>query len=161
MAKKYNGGKMGINFDGFLEYARRIDELGEGALRKATENALTASKDYVNKEVEAAMASSRFAFTGGERSSKTNRPATGRALASVEEVAKRPVQWDGNVATAYIAGDLDKAPEIVILTSRGNPYIKPDNRLKNAVKVKGPVAKEVSKIQQEQFQKVISEAMKE
>lgn len=160
MAKKYSG-KTGINFDGFLELSRRIDELGEGALKRATENALTKSKDYVNKEVEAAMASSRFAFQKGARSEKTNRPATGRALATVQDVAKRPVEWDGTVATAQVAGDLDKAPEIVILTSRGNPYISPDNRLKNAIKVKGPVAKEVAKIQQAEFQKVIAEAMKE
>lgn len=162
MAKRY-AGKAGIDFDGFLSLARQVDELGENALRVATENALTASKEYVNKQVEAAMASSRYSFSAGERSERrngTNRPATGRALASVQEVAKTPVQWDGTVAKAHAAGDLKEAPEIVILSSNGNPHIKPDNRLKNAVKVKGPVAKEVAKIQQAEFQKVIAEALK-
>lgn len=160
MAKKY-AGKAGIEFDGFLALARRVDELGENALRVATENALTASKDYANKEVEAAMAASSFAFASGERSERrngTNRPASGRALASVQEVAKRAVEWDGTVAKALVGGDLKEAPEIVILTSRGNPHIKPDSRLKNAVKIKGAVAKEVAKIQQAEFQKVIAEA---
>lgn len=162
MAKKY-AGKAGIEFDGFLALARRVDELGENALRVATENALTASKDYANREVEAAMQSSRYAFAAGERSERrngTNRPATGRALASVQDVAKRAVEWDGTVAKALVGGDLKEAPEIVILASSGNPHIKPDNRLKNAVKIKGSVAKEVAKIQQEEFQKVIAEALK-
>lgn len=160
MAKKYHGGKMGVNFDGFLELARQIDEMGEGLLKQATENALNASKDYVNREVEDAMLASRFAFEGGARSNAKNKPASGRALASVREVAQKPVQWDGTTAVAYIAGDLEQAPEIVILTSNGNPHLKPDNRLKNAVKVKGAVRKEVNRIQQEEFTKTIKGGLK-
>lgn len=160
MAKKYGGGKMGVNFDGFLELSRQLDEMGEGVLKRATENALTASKDYVNREVEDAMIASRFAFENGEKSSGTNKPATGKALASVREIAQTPVTWNGGVATAYIGGDLEHAPEIVILTSNGNPHFKPDARLKNAVKVKGKVRKEASRIQQAEFMKVLKEGLK-
>lgn len=161
MAKKYGGAKTGINFDGFLELARKIAELNESALKTATENALTASKDYVNREIEAAMQSSRYAFVAGQKSSPKNKPATGRALASLQEVAQRPVEWDGTVAKAFMGPNLENAPESVILASNGNPHVRADTRLRNALKVKGAVAKEVSRIQQQEFMKVIAEEMKQ
>ena len=110
------------------------------------------SKDYVNQEVINAMNSSPYHFTAGEAYSK------GRARASAEEVAKIPVEWVGTEATAYIGVDLKKAPEAIILAS-GTPHLKPDTKLKNALKVKGAIRKQASQIQQEEFQKVISEAM--
>lgn len=145
--------KFGLDFDGFLDLAREVDNLGVDALKTATENALTKSKEYIDAEIVAAMNSSPYSFTAGKKHSK------GRARASAEEVAKIPVEWDGTVAKAYIGVDLKKAPETIILAN-GTPHIKADTKLKNALKVKGKVQKEVSRIQQEEFQKVISEAMK-
>lgn len=144
--------KFGLNFDGFLDLARQVDELGGDALKKATENALTKSKDYINAEVIAAMNASPYSFVKGKNYSQ------GTARKSAEEVEKNPVQWDGTVATAFIGVDLSKAPEAIIL-ALGTPHLKPDTKLKNALKVKGRVRKEASKIQQEEFQKVIAEGM--
>lgn len=145
--------KFGLNFDGFMELAKTIDELGDGYLQKATENALTKSKEYVNTEVINAMDASPYNFVAGQGRSK------GRSKASAEEVEKMPVEWDGTVAKAYLGVDLSKAPEAIIL-ALGTPHIRPDTRLKNALRVKGKVQKEASRIQQEEFQKVIAEGMK-
>lgn len=144
--------KFGLNFDGFLDLARQVDELGGDALKRATENALVKSEDYINSEVIAAMNSSPYSFIAGKNYSK------GRSRASAEEVAKMPVVWDGTVAKAYIGVDLAKAPEAIIL-AMGTPHLKADTKLKNALKVKGKVQKEASRIQQQEFQKVISEAI--
>lgn len=151
--------KFGLDFDGFLELAKQIDEMGEGYLKEATNNALQKSKDYANGQIVIAMSTSPYAFIKGKQSSSTNRPATGKAVASVTDIMKNPVLWDGSVAKAYIGADLKIAPEAIIL-AMGTPHIKPDTKLKNALKVKGAIRKEVSRIQQEEFLKVMKEANK-
>lgn len=145
--------KFGLDFDGFMDLARKVDELGGESLKKATENALTKSKDYINGEVIAAMDKSPYSFKLGRNRSR------GRGRSSVEDVSKNPVEWDGTTAKAYIGADLKKAPETIIL-AMGTPHLKADANLKNALKVKGKYRKEASAIQQQEFQKVITEAMK-
>lgn len=149
--------KFDLDFEGFLDLSKQIDKMGEGYLKQATQNALQKSKDYANGQIVIAMSTSRYAFIKGKQSSSTNRPATGKAVASVTDVMKNPVEWDGSIAKAYIGADLKIAPEAIIL-AMGTPHIKADTKLKNALKVKGAVKKEVSKIQQEEFFKVMKEA---
>lgn len=144
--------KMGLDFDGFLQFAEQLDQLGTQYLKQATENAMTKSKEYANEQIINAMNSSRFNFKGTGRS-------TGKALKSVEEVNAKPVEWEGSVCTAYVGADLKIAPEELIL-ALGTPHIKADTNLKNAIKVKGKYRKEMSLIQQEEFLKVIKEASK-
>lgn len=151
--------KFGLDFDGFLDLAKQIDQMGEGCLKQATENALRKSKDYANGQIVIAMSTSPYAFIKGKQSSSTNRPATGKAVASVTDIMKDPVVWDGSVAKAFIGADLKIAPEAIIL-AMGTPHVKADTKLKNALKVKGAVRKEVSNIQQQEFFKVIEEASK-
>lgn len=144
--------KFGLNFDGFKDLARQVDELGKGYLKQATENALVKSAEYANGEVIKAMNESRYNFIAGQGYSK------GRARASAEEVAKTPIEWEGTVAKIPVGVSWKQAPEATIL-AYGTPHIKPDTRLRNALRVKGQVRKEVSRIQQEEFQKVISEGI--
>lgn len=141
-----------LNFDGFLDYAKQLDEMGQSYLKQATENALVKSKDYANEQIINAMNSSRFNFSGSGRS-------TGKAKASVEQVQSKPIEWNGTIAKAYIGADLKVAPETIIL-ALGTPHIKGDTNLKNALKVKGKYRKEMSLIQQQEFFKVIEEANK-
>lgn len=150
--------KFSLDFDDFLKLADQVDRLGEGYLKKATENALRKSTDYVNQEVLNAMNKSKYSFTAGQGGSK------GRARESLEKVSQMPIKWEGTKAFAYIGVDLSEATEVIFLmngsTLNGNPHIKADTKLKNAIKVKGKVKKEASKIQKEEFTKVIEEAMK-
>lgn len=150
--------KFSLDFDGFLKLADQVDRLGDGYLKLATENALRKSTDYVNQEVENAMNKSKYSFTAGQGGSK------GRARESLEKVSQMPIKWEGTKAFAYIGVDLSEATEVIFLmngtTLNGNPHIKADTKLKNAIKVKGKVKKKASEIQKEEFTKVIEEAMK-
>lgn len=143
--------KFGLDFEGFLDLASKIDQMGEGYLQQATNNALQKSKEYANGEIVRAMETSPYHFIKGQGD------ATGKALKSVKEIEAQPVLWEGSVAKAYIGADLKVAPEAIIL-AMGTPHLKPDTKLKNALKVKGAVGKEVSRIQQEEFFKVMKEA---
>ena len=149
--------KFSLDFDGFLELADQVDRLGEGYLKQATENALRKSTDYINKEVENAMNKSKYSFTAGQGGSK------GRARASLQKVSQMPIEWEGTKAFAYIGVDLSEATEVIYLMNgtelHGNPHVKADTKLKNAIKVKGKVKKKASEIQKEEFTKVIEEAM--
>ena len=142
--------KFSVNFDGFLDLARQIDELGEGYLKKATENALTKSKEYVSAQVMDALEKSRYNFKGTERSH-------GITKKSAEKVASMSLEWQGTMAIDYVGVSWYDAPEATLL-AYGTPHIKGDTNLKNALKVKGKVRKEVSRIQQEEFMKVLQEA---
>ena len=146
-------GKFSLDFDGFLDLAARISEAGgEAALKKATENALAKSKEIANAEVEQAMNKSRFSFTAGVKGSR------GRARVSAGKVSSAPVKWEGTTATAQIGVDLAEAPEVAILMY-GTPHIKGDTALKNAIKVKGKVRKEVDKAQAAEFNAVMREVL--
>lgn len=140
-----------LNFDGFLDYARDLDQLGEGYLQTGVDNAFNASKIYVNDEVAAAMDASRYNFDGTGYSQ-------GKAKASLREVEAMPVEWNGSVASAYIGVRNRDALEVLFL-GYGTPHLAADTKLLNAIKVKGKVKKEVEKLQQEEFIKVIEEAL--
>ena len=159
--------KFGLEFDGFLELAERIDRMGGEKLKTAVENALTKSKEQANKQISKAMGESPYQFAQGRASDKgvggvsagngKNRPATGKAKKSLYQVSNEKVEWDGKEAIAKVGADLKVAPELLIL-ALGTPHIKADRNLNNAIKVKGKYRKEVSNIQQEEFFKVIKEA---
>ena len=55
-----------LDFDGFLDLAADIDNLGNGYLKQAVDNALTASKNYLNNAAADAMAKSRYNFERGQ-----------------------------------------------------------------------------------------------
>lgn len=142
--------KFSLNFDGFLDLARQIDELGEGYLKKATENALIKSKEYVNGKIAEALETSPYNFKGTGRSH-------GITKKSAEKVADMPLEWQGTLAILPVGVSWYDAPEATLL-AYGTPHIKGDTKLRNAIKVKGKVAKEVSQIQKEEFLKVMKEA---
>lgn len=141
-----------IDFKGVTNLANQIGELGDVVLKQAVDNAFTASKNYLNSEIEKLMDQSIYNFNRGQGYSK------GKAKASFEVVRNMPVLWTGNTAEAFIGVKLRDALEFQFIIW-GTPHMAPDLKLQNAVKVKGNYAKEVSRIQQEQFNKVIKEAL--
>lgn len=140
-----------LNFDGCLDLARDISNFGDNYLQKAVDNAFTKSKEYVNNEVSKAMDASRYNFDGTGYSQ-------GKAKASLEEVAKMPVEWTGTVAKANVGVRMRDALEVHFII-HGAPHTPKDTNLYNAIKVKGKVKKEVERIQKEEFNKVIEEAL--
>lgn len=142
--------KFSLDFEGMLDLSRQIDELGTKYLKQATENALRKSKEYVSGEVERALNNSPYNFKGTGRSHLITKK-------SAEKVANMPIEWQGTLAIEYVGVSWYDAPEATIL-AYGTPHIKGDTNLLNALKVKGKIKKEVSRIQQEEFVKVLQEA---
>lgn len=140
-----------LNFDGFLDLAEDLDKaLGTPALLEATKDALTKTKDYVNGEIEKAMASSRYNFTKGQGYSQ------GDIKRSFETVRNMPVEVDGTIVTAYAGVDLSEQAEETLYLIYGAPHTPKDTNLYNAIKVKGKIKKEVERIQKEVFTNAIS-----
>lgn len=140
-----------IDYKQLTKLQNKIASLGEEAVKQATINALTKSKEYANQKVEEAMKDSPYNFKGKGRS-------TGNAKRVATQVSKMPVENVGGFVYAYVGVSWYVAPEVTLLAF-GTPHIAADFRLHNAVKVNGSVRKEVLKIQQEEFNKVIKEAM--
>lgn len=149
MAKK----GFSLDFDGFLDLAKDIGELGDDVLKKAVDDALTASKDYANAELEKAMNSSSYNFDAGKGFSK------GKAKASLQKVKQKPVEWTGTVAKAYIGVDLSDAPEMLFIM-HGTPHMKKDNAIYNAIKGKGKHKKKIAELQKDIFNKTLEDALK-
>ena len=143
--------KFGIEFDEFKKLEKQLRELaGFGGLMKATENALIATKDYVTAEVDKAVANSPYNF---DRSGTTKQ--------SIDR--DKTVKWSGTEASVDVGFRISKGglPSIFLMygTPKSEHPIKPDTNLYNAVKGKGQHAKKIREIQQEEFNKVISEVM--
>ncbi len=141
-----------LNFDGFIDYAKQLGQLGEDYLQKAVDNAFNASKEYVNNEVAKAMDASRYNFDGTGYS-------RGKAKRSLSLVKTMPVEWTGTVAKAYIGVRMRDALEVQFIIY-GAPHTPKDTNLYNAIKVKGKHKKKVEEIQKEEFNKVIEEALR-
>ena len=141
-----------LNFDGFMDYAKQLGELGGDKLQKAVENAFTASKDFVNAEVDKAMDASKYNFDGKGYSK-------GKAKRSLSLVEDMPVEWTGGVAKAYIGVRMRDALEVHFII-HGAPHTPKDTNLYNAIKVKGKIKQKVEEIQKEEFNKVIEEALR-
>lgn len=147
MARK---NKLELNFQGFLDLAEEISQMSEGLLLKAVEESAKKSKDYVNQEIAKAIETSKYDFDGtGHSEGETKR--------TLQEVSQMPVEVTGTVVTAYAGIDLEKAPQGLILAIEGAPHKGKDTKLSQAVRVKGAIRKEVSKIQQETFYKILEE----
>ena len=140
-----------IDYKDLAKLQSKVAKLGEQAVVQATMNALTKSKDYANQKVVEAMDNSPYDFKRKGRS-------TGNAKRNAQQVEKMPVENVGGYVYAYVGVSWNVAPEVTLLAF-GTPHIAADFRLHNAVKVNGNVKKEVLRIQQEEFNKVIKEAM--
>lgn len=145
--------KGGIDFEELLELGAKLDELaGEEGIKRAVEGSLIATDKYVTKEVEQAVSSSKFDF---DRTGDTKR--------AVEKDYE--VEWDGMTAKVKDGFIIKKGGKPVdgmtsIFLIYGTPLIKPDTKLKSAVRGTGKHKKEIQKIQSEVFQKVIERVMK-
>lgn len=154
MASKSGRGKFGIDFQDCLDLGAMIDELaGKETVTRAVENALVETDKYVTAEVDKAVAKSKYNF---------NR--TGKTKKSIDR--DTTVEWEGSRAYAKAGFNISDGglPSIFLMygvPSGSGDKIKPDTNLKNAVLGKGKHKKKIEEIQQAEFNKVISEVMKE
>lgn len=134
--------KISIDFPGYELLKKQLDELGGSATMRAIESALKASQQVVAEKVSAAMAPHTM---------------TGRTKKSI--VIDAPVEWTGDQAAVGVGFNIvgGGLPSIFLMYGtklHGQPHIKPDRNLYNAVY--GPqTRKEIMQIQEQAFEKVL------
>lgn len=137
-----------LDFNGFLDLAEEIDTKWSGSesfLIPVVTEALDETRKYVNSEIARAIEGSKYNFDEGQGYSR------GDIKRSLEKVKQMPIEVNGTEVTAYAGIDTaDQAEEILYLIY-GAPHTPKDNKLYNAIKVKGKVKKEVARIQREIF----------
>ena len=143
--------KWSIEFEQFKQLEKKLEGLAgmEGVIR-ATESALKATDDYVTKEVDKAVANSKYNFD-----------RTGTTKESIDRETK--VEWNGTTATAKAGFRISAGGLASVFLMYGTPNsdhpIKPDTNLKNAAKGEGIHRDKINKLQQEVFNKVIKRTM--
>ena len=143
MARK---NRLTIDFDGFDVLQKRFTELG-GDAKQAAESALKASHNIVTQKVTAAMMKHR---ESGD---------TADAIISAPVV-----EWTGDTASVDVGFDITGGGLASIFLMygtqlHGQPHITPDRNLYNAV-YGAQTRKEILKIQQQVYEKVIERVMK-
>lgn len=138
-----------LDFNGFLDLAEDISNIGDNVLLDATVKALEESAKLTNIEVGAAMKKSKFNFTKGKGYSQ------GKARESLIKVSQMPTEVNGTEVIAYAGVDLKDAPEALILSMKGTPHEAGDKKLLNALKVKGSFRKKIDKLQSDIFTNVL------
>lgn len=137
--------KIGLQFNGWKELMAGIDKVaGESGLKQATEDALKASKQYVDNKVDSVMVKgnmpARSRYWTGETKKSLNKDMT--------------VKWQGFTGEIEIGFDLEKSGLVSIYLMYGTPRMSKVDALYDAFYGKKTKA-EIRKIQKEAIQKYI------
>lgn len=144
MARK----KIGLQLKELDLFMAKLDELGKGnAMKRGTEAALIASKQYVNPLINKAMDKGNLPAKGAY--------STGNTKDSID--TDLTVDWEGMTASIKVGFDFKKSGLVSILLMHGvngTPKMQPVNGLKAAI-YGSKTQKELAKIQEDALQKVI------
>lgn len=138
--------KLTVEFTGYETLKKQLDEIGGNATKRAVESALKASQQIVARQVDAAM---------------IHHTETGETKKSI--VKNNYVEWTGDTAAVDVGFDIAGGGLASIFLMygtklHGQPHITPDRNLYNAV-YGAKTRKEIKKIQEETFFKVIERTM--
>lgn len=138
--------KLTVEFTGYETLKKQLDEIGGNATKRAVESALKASQQIVARQVDAAM---------------IHHTETGETKKSI--VKNNSVEWTGDTAAVDVGFDIAGGGLASIFLMygtklHGQPHITPDRNLYNAV-YGAKTRKEIKKIQEETFFKVIERTM--
>ena len=139
--------KMSVDFDGVDVFLEQLKALGEGAAKKATENALKATQAYIAKQAEQAM--------------KKHEPPIGKYGTHTTDkaiITDYPVEWVQATASIAVGFDLENGgmPSLYLMHGtelNGQPHIKEDAELYDAV-YGSKTRREVHKLQKAEFEKI-------
>lgn len=138
---------MGLQFDGWKETLAKLDELGGSqAMKRGVEAGLKASKNYINPQLEAAMAKLP---AGGKYSS-------GKTKSTVD--TDMDVEWEGLKGVIKVGFDLKKSGPVSIFLMYGTPRMSPVSGLKSAI-YGAKTKKKIKELQAEAVNKVIKRIM--
>lgn len=138
--------RISIDFDGFNVLKKQLDEIGGNATQRAVESALKASQQVIAEQVESAIEPHTL---------------TGKTKKSI--VSNSPVEWTGDTASVGVGFDISNGGLASIFLMygtklHGQPHITPDRKLYDAV-YGAKTRKEISKIQESAFEKVLERVM--
>lgn len=139
--------KITIEFNGYNVLKNKLDQIGGKATERAVESALRASHAAATKKLATAIAP---------------HSDTGKTERSLDE--KPVVEWTGTEASINVGFHITDGglPSIFLMYGtklHGQPHITPDRNLYNAI-YGAQTKKEIQKIQEEAFTKVIERVMK-
>jgi hypothetical protein len=141
--------KIGLQVKGFEEYMSKLDELGGStAMKRGVESALKSSKQYVNPQINTAMATSNLPAKG--------KYSSGGTKESID--TDMTVEWEGATASIKVGFDFKKSGLKSIVLMYGTPKMQPVAGLKNAI-YSAKTEREIAKIQAEALDKVIERIM--
>ena len=137
--------KIGLQFTGWKELMASVDKVaGESGLKKATEDALKSSKQYVDSKVNSVMVKGNMPARGkywtGDTKKSLNKDMT--------------VKWQGFTGEIEIGFDLEKSGLVSIYLMYGTPRMSKVDALYDAFYGKKTKA-EIKKIQKEAIEKYI------
>lgn len=139
--------KLGIDFPMFEQLRKKLESIEGQALDKAVDKALKESNAYIASQLETAM----------QPHNKTGK--TESSLLKNTEVLKTGTEYSANTGFKISAGGL---PSIFLMYGtkvHGQPHVKPDKKLYNALY--GPATKKkIQEIQANAFFETIDEVMK-
>ena len=139
--------RIGLKFEGWTEYMDKLDKLGgTSAMKKGVDEALKASKEYVNPQIEKAMTK----LPAGGKYSK------GGTLESLDK--DMSTEWSGYVGEIKVGFDFKKSGLKSIFLMYGTPRMKPVSGLKSTI-YGAKTKKEIAKLQENEVNKVIKEIM--
>lgn len=139
--------RIGLQVKGFDEYMAKLDKIGgSDAMKRGVESALKASKQYVNPQIDSALA---------------NLPAGGRyshggTKASIDK--DMTVEWSGFTGEIKIGFDFKKSGLKSIFLMYGTPKMSPVAGLKDAI-YGGKTQRQIAKLQGEALDKVVKRVM--
>ena len=145
--------KFSVNFDALEIYRKKLDQLGGGqAVKAAFDDALKDTQKLIADKVSAAMSTHND---------------TGKVSSAI--IKSDPVVWADDVASVNVGFDITAGgtfnglPSIFLMYGTqlyGQPHIKPDRNLYNAV-FGTATKREVKEVQETAFIKVLDRVMNE
>lgn len=140
--------KLTLDFPMFETLKTQLDKAGGNTLKTAVDNALKTSASYVDSQLKVAIAPHKK--TGTVEKSLDTHP--------------NQVEWFGSNASVQVGFNLSDGglPSLFLMYGtkvHGQPHVKPDKKLYNAV-YGSRVKNQVKKIQEEAFLSIVSKVMR-
>lgn len=139
--------RISLDFDGFDVLKKQLDALGGEATERAVTDALKASQSVIARNVESAM------------QTHNRSGAVSRSILNGTQPA-----WTGSTAEIGVGFKISDGglPSIFLMYGtklHGQPHVKPDRKLYNAVYGKQTI-NQIHAIQREAFEKVLERVIK-
>lgn len=149
--------KIGLQVTGLDEYMAKLDKLGGGtAMKRGVEDALRASKQYVNPLIDQAMVKSNMPAKKAKKGAGAY--WTGGTKESLDK--DMAVTWEGMTASVKVGFDFSKSGMKSIFLMYGTPQHDPVAGLKDAI-YGSKTNKAIAKLQGEALDKAIDRIMEE